>query len=152
DVNAVGDPHTFTVTVLQDDGLTAAQGGDEVGSVTATSGASVSVTLTDSNGAVDVPAGSLSGTTDPSGHFSVTFTSQSAGIVTGHATASLTVSGVSLSRATDNTHGSTGDTVNGFVVAKVNIGLDDVNAVGDPHTFTVTVLQDDGLTAAQGGD
>src|SRR5207245_6387244 len=102
---------------------------------------SVSVTLTDSKTAVDARAGPLSGTTDPSGHFSVTFTSQSAGIVTGHATASLTVSGVSLSRATDNTHGSTGDAVKRFVDAKVSIARSEVRRVGNAHTLTVTSLE-----------
>src|SRR5438270_681463 len=108
--------------------------------------------MTDSNGSDDLPSCSLTGTTNCIGQFQVTFTSQSAGIVTGHATASLTVSGVALSRATDNTHGSTGDATKRFVDAKVSIAPDAVNAVGQPHTFTVTVLQDDGLTAAQGGD
>src|SRR5438270_2522890 len=108
--------------------------------------------MTDSNGSDDLPSCSLTGTTNCIGQFQVTFTSQTAGIVTGHATTSLTVSGVALSRATDNTHGSTGDATKRFVDARISIAPNAVNGITEPHTFTVTVMQDDGLTAAQGGD
>jgi uncharacterized repeat protein (TIGR01451 family) len=135
-VNAVGQPHTFTVTVNQ-----LLNGG----SPTPAAGATVTVTLTDSNGAVDVPAGSLTGTTDVNGHFFVTFTSQTAGIVTGHATATLTVNGVPLTRATDGTNGSTGDATKRFVDATIGIAPNATNGITEPHTFTVTVLQNDGL-------
>src|SRR5262249_57089518 len=102
--------------------------------------------LTDSNGAVDVPAGTLVGTTDASGHFSVTFTSQTAGIVTGHAAASLTVNGVTLSRATgDGQSGDTGNATKRFVDAKVSIAPNATNGITEPHTFTVTVQQGNGL-------
>ena len=52
------------------------------------------------------------------------------------------MSGVSLTRATDSTHGSTGDATKRFVDATISIAPDAVNAVGQPHTFTVTVMQD----------
>jgi uncharacterized repeat protein (TIGR01451 family) len=142
-VNKVGDPHTFTVTVNQ-----------VINGVSSpASGANVSVSLADSNGAVDVPSGLLSGTTDNNGQFSVTFTSQSAGIVTGNASATLSVLGVNLSRATgDGQSGDTGAAVKRFVDAKISIAPNATNGITEPHTFTVTVLQDDGLTASQGGD
>jgi len=47
---------------------------------------------------------------------------------------------------------NSGDAVKTFVDAKISIAPNATNEVGQPHTFTVTVLQDDGLTAAQGGD
>src|SRR5262249_31707076 len=71
---------------------------------TAAAGANVTVTLTNTNGASYTQFDSvplvLSGTTDASGHFQVTFTSNTAGQVIGNATATLTVSGVALTRAT----------------------------------------------------
>jgi len=155
DVNAVGDSHTFTVTVQQDDGLTAAQGGDGVtGFGPAPAGTHPTVTLNDANGAVSVVASNTCATTgtNAAGQCTVSFTSNTAGTVTGHATVTFGVGGVSLTRATDTTHGSSGDAVKRFVEAKISIAPDDVNEVGASHTFTVTVQQNDGLTAAQGGD
>src|SRR5262249_40941154 len=94
-VNEVGAAHTFTVTVNQVIN----------GVPSAAAGASVTVTLTPSNGAIvsqfDAVPLVLSGTTNSSGQFQVTFTSQTAGIVTGHATATLTVQGVNLTRQTN---------------------------------------------------
>src|SRR5206468_8949686 len=115
-VNAVGDAHTFTVTVRQVIN----------GVSSAAAGANVTVSLTNSNGASYAQFGSiplvLSGTADAGGHFAVTFTSQSAGIVTGNATATLTVSGVALSRSTgDGQSGDSGAATKRFVDAKVSI-------------------------------
>src|SRR5205814_1682509 len=78
--------------------------------------------------------------------------SNSAGIVTGHASATFTISGVSITRQTNGTAPNSGDAVKRFVDAKISIAANATNKVGDAHTFTVTVQQDDGLTAAQGGD
>jgi hypothetical protein len=99
--NPVGAPHTFTVTVQQDDGLSAAQGGDGVTGFTATAGATVTLTLTNIGGAVATPAGPFNGVTNASGQFSVTFTSATAGQVIGNATTSLIVGGLNLTRDTD---------------------------------------------------
>src|SRR5262249_8010658 len=98
-MNGITEPHTFTVTVLRADGLPAAQGGDGVTGFTAAAGANVTVTLTNAGGAIANPAGPITGTTNASGQFAVTFTSNSAGTVTGNATATLTVGGVALTRA-----------------------------------------------------
>src|SRR5207237_1156978 len=92
--NAVGQPHTFTVTVLQDDGLAiGAPGWDAFNGFGASAGRAVTVTLTDKNGAVDVPAGSLPRTTDANGQFQVTFTSATAGQVVGNASTSFALNG-----------------------------------------------------------
>ena len=57
------------------------------------------------------------------------------------------------SPAQTNGQGSNGsDAVKRFVDGKITISPDDTNNVGESHTFTVDVEQDDGLTAAQGGD
>src|SRR5439155_8282283 len=77
--NEVGRPHTFTVTVLQDDGLPAgAAGGDAYNGFGAAVGANVTTTLTNRNGAVAVASTPLSGTTNASRQFQVTFTSATA--------------------------------------------------------------------------
>jgi Prealbumin-like fold domain len=154
DTNAVGDSHTFTVSIQQDDGLAADQGGDGVsGFGPAPDGTHPVVTLTDSNGAISNISSNtcaLAGTVN--GSCSVTFTSNSAGQVTGHASVTFSVGGVSLTRETDNTGGSTGNAVKRFVDARISIAPDDTNEVGDSHTFTVTVEQNDGLAADEGGD
>jgi hypothetical protein len=139
-VNEVGATHTFTVTVLEDLGS---------GFVPAP-GASVSVTLTGSNGAVPNPAGPITGTTDTSGQFLATFTSATAGLVTGHATADITLDPgpppVVLHRETDGAAGNSGDAVKRFVDANISITpATATNGITQPHTFTVTVLQNDGL-------
>jgi hypothetical protein len=146
DVNEVGQPHTFTVTVTKNSG--------DGNGLVAAAGANVTVTLTGSNGATPVPSTPLSGTTNASGQFQVTFTSATAGLVTGHAEATLTVEGVNLSRQTNGTAGNSGNAVKRFVDAFITINPPlDTNNVGDPHTFTVFVGQNDGLPAgAPGGD
>ncbi len=70
------------------------------------------------------------------------FTSNSAGAVSGHATVSLTLDGVSLTRSTDGVSPNSGDAVKRFVDAKISITPDEVNEVGQPHTFTVHVEVD----------
>lgn len=158
--NEVGQPHAFTVTVQQDSGS---------GFVPA-SGANVTVVLTGANGAVPdlispsdlppAPTTTISGLTNTSGQFVVTFTSASAGQVIANATASLVVNGQPLTRDTDPTTttisagpGGSGPATKTFVDARIVLSpLSATNLVGDPHTIVAQVLQDDGLTAAQGGD
>jgi uncharacterized repeat protein (TIGR01451 family) len=136
--NAVGQPHTFTVTVKEDLG-------DGNGFVAAP-GASVTVALTNANGASYAPFGSvplvLSGTTNGSGQFAVEFTSATAGQVTGNATATLSVQGVSLTRATgDSFAGDGAPAVKTFVDERISIGPNATNGITEPHTFTATVLE-----------
>lgn len=149
--NEVGQPHTFTVTLSKDVG-------DGAGFV-AFSGAHVDFTLTDSNGAVSVlNAGSSTcddagPNTDVLGQCKIVFTSNSAGKVTGHASWTGTLGTPSpFTVETDGAAPNSGDAVKTFVDANISITPDGTNPVNAPHTFTVTVMQDDGLTAAQGGD
>jgi hypothetical protein len=73
--------------------------------------------------------------------------------VTGHASVDLEVGGVPLHRETDGVAPNSGDAVKTFVDAFITLTpLTDTNLVNDPHTVTATVQQDDGLSAAQGGD
>src|SRR6266571_4788225 len=144
DTNEVGEPHTFTVTVMKNDGS---------GGFVAAAGEHVDFTLTADNGAIidlDEVASTcddLGPNTDGSGQCIIVFTSDSAGTITAHASVDLFVLGVELSRQTDGTHGSSGDAVKRFVDAFIRIGPSGANEVGEPHTFTVTVMQDDGSDA-----
>src|SRR5206468_1606627 len=94
--NEVGHPHTFTVTLSKDSGA---------GSFVPAQGEHVSVTLTDSNGAShSAPTGSCTTAgpnTDANGQCTITFVSSAAGKVTGHASATLTINGASITVSTD---------------------------------------------------
>jgi hypothetical protein len=152
DTNEVGDPHTFTVTVWADDGTGTDLDGemgtfDRVGA-----GEDVAVTLSDQFGAMNVPSTPLSGVTDADGEFEVTFTSDSAGQVIGSATSNVDVGGLVLPRTTDGTGNNSGPATKTFVDAKILIGPDDVNPVGEPHTFTTSVWVDDGTGSDTDGE
>ncbi len=130
--NEVGNSHTFTVTVANDVG-------DGNGQVAA-SGATVAVTLTDTNGANHTtPTGTcLTSTTDANGHCTITFLSNSAGTVTAHATTTLSVAGSApFTISTDGTSPNSGDAVKLFVDANIQITPASANnAVGTNHTLT----------------
>ena len=143
--NAVGAPHTFTVTVYKNDGSGAG--------FVAAAGQHVDFTLTNSNGGAYVLNAASStcddagANTDASGQCKIVFTSNSAGKVTGHASSSVSVGGLSLFRQTDGTAPNSGNAVKTFVDAYITIAPDATNAVGAPHTFTVTVYKNDGSGA-----
>jgi len=123
--NNIGQPHTFTVTVLQDDGLTAAQGGDGVTGPTPATSGHVDVTLTNGGAAIAVVDTGASTCDDPgnnlnaSGQCTITFTSGTPGTVTGHATVTLTISGVSVTRQTDGVAPNSGDAVKIFLAGSI---------------------------------
>src|SRR5207245_1678471 len=82
--------------------------------------------------------------TNASGQCTVTFTSNTGGTVTGTASVTLSVGGVSLTRTTNGQAGSSGPAVKTFVDATIAIAPSATNAVGANHTFTVTVKADSG--------
>jgi prealbumin domain-containing protein len=134
-VNKVGDSHTFTVLLQKDIG-----NGSGFGPAV---GETVHVTLTNDATAVANPAGPFDLTTDAQGKATVTFTSATAGVVTGNASASLNISTngatVGLSRATGDSHtGDSGSATKRFVDANVTITPNGVNEVNHQHTFTIT--------------
>ncbi len=135
DVNETGDPHTFTVTVKQD-------GANGSGFVNVPDGTIVDVSLTNSGGATNSPSANTCATGTVAGQCTITFTSPTGGVVTGHAEVDLTLQGLAVHRETDGTAPNSGDAVKKFVDAWITISPDDVNETGDPHTFTVTVKQD----------
>ena len=149
--NTVGDPHTFFVSFLQDDGLAAAAGGDGVtGFGPVPTGTQVIVTRTDSDGAVSTLTGTgdtcMSPGTDSNGQCTVTFTSATAGTVTGNADGFVTVGGVSLKRDTfANTNvpcgggqSSCGPAVKHFVAGSITwTKVDNANRLQGGATFSL---------------
>src|SRR5207302_918498 len=98
----------------------------------------------------DLPASnpsSISGTTDASGQFQVTFSSATAGQVIGNATTTVIVGGQTFIRDTDPTTttigsgpGGSGPATKIFVDTSIQITPPTpVNVVGNAETFTITV-------------
>lgn len=146
DVNDVGDSHTFTVTANQ------TVAGQET---PAPDGTIVTVTLTDQNGNPVTPTTDTCATGTVGGTCSVTFSSNVAGVITGHAEADIDVGDTTVHVETGGT-GNNPDAIKRFVDAKISITPDDVNGIGETHTFVVDVDKDlgdgAGLVAATEGD
>jgi hypothetical protein len=135
DVNDVGDEHTFTVDVS-----TTVAGNPNP----APDGTIVDVTLTDANGNPITPTTNTCASPGTvGGSCSVTFSSDVAGTITGHAEADVVVGGETIHVETGGT-GNNPDAFKVFVNGRVSISPDDVNGIGEPHTFTVTAEQDVG--------
>jgi uncharacterized repeat protein (TIGR01451 family) len=146
-VNEVNNPHTFTVTVQEDLG-------DGNGFVPVPAGVPVTVTLQNTFGSTTTPL-IYNVTTNGSGQAFVTFTSATAGEVIGNASTTFSVLGVSLTRATGDTNaGDSGQVTKFFEDAQITIAPNATNGISEPHTFTVTVLENagdgSGYVAAQG--
>src|SRR3989441_471855 len=77
----------------------------------------------------------------------LTITNNSAGSFTANASAQVTMGGVTVTRATDGTHGSSGPAVKKFVDANISIAPNGVNEVGTAHTFTITVITQPAATS-----
>ena len=133
DVNSVGESHTFTVNVQQDDG-------SGLGFVDAPDATIVDVDLTgDADNVVDTCA-------DPgtvSGECTVTFTSDTAGTVTAHATVTLTIATLSVTRQTDGTGDNSGDATKDFVAGSIRWSkVDNAGALQGGATFNVCRTHD----------
>src|SRR5262249_42801034 len=133
--NGVGQSHTFTVTLQKDPGT---------GTFVAASGEHVAVTLTDAGGASHTaPTGTCTNAganTDANGQCTITFTSNSAGTVTGHATSTLSVGGTSITVATTGVAPNGPDAVKTFVDANIQISPATAqNPVGTNHVLTLHV-------------
>src|SRR5207247_146688 len=111
----------------------------------------VDFTLTNSNNAAYVLDAAAStcddagNNTDANGQCTITFTSPTAGKVTGHASSTLTIGGATINVATDGTGSSSVDAVKTFVDANIQVNPPSAtNRVGDTHTFTAHVNVNDG--------
>jgi hypothetical protein len=117
DAIGIGDATNLTVTVWKDDG----SGGGFVPAA----GAPVTVTLGNEGGADANAAGPFTGVTDGLGEFIVTFTSATAGTVTGHASSNVMVAGRSLVRETDGVAPNGGAAVKTFVAGTLTFVEED---------------------------
>ena len=134
DTNEVGDDHTFTVHVEKDEGS---------GFIDA-AGVAVTITWPGGSGTPDTVNDTDCSSTDSNGECDVIINSAVAGIFNAHAAATVTVLTVPLDRETDGSGGNSDDAVKTYVDARISINPDDTNAVGDDHTFTVVVEENDG--------
>lgn len=139
-VNEVGQEHTFDVTVDKEFAGVSSPADD---------GTIVNVALTASNGAsVQLISDSCASPGTVSGVCSVTFKSDSAGQITGHASADVLVSGETIHVETDGTGSNSGDATKTYVDASVSLSpLAATNEVNTEHTVTVHVEADDGTGA-----
>ena len=138
-VNDVGEIHQFDVEVN-----TTVAGNPSP----APDGTIVTVTLTDANGNPVTPiTNTCASPGTVGGTCSVTFTSNVAGTITGHAEADIDVGDTTIHVET-GADGDNPDAVKVFVDAKITISPNDVNGIGEIHTFVVDVEEKDGLDAA----
>ncbi len=119
------------------------------GLVAPPTGTAVTVTLADSNGSAVATTSDTCASpgTDADGECSVTFSSPSAGLVTGNASVSLAIDTETIVRDTAGNAGPGGSdgADKRFVDAYITINPPTAtNNVTDPHTFTVNVFQDSG--------
>ena len=150
--NEVNSAHTITATVQQDDGIPAAGGGDGVtGFGPAPNGTLVTFSLLN-NTAGAAFVGGVNTCTTTGGTCTVQINTSTAGGVDIHATTTFSVGGVSLTRSTGTGGLNSGDAHKTYVDAQIDLTpLTATNPVGQAHTITATVQQDDGI-AAPGGD
>ena len=143
--NAVGQPHTFVVTLQQDTGT---------GTFVAFQNQHVDVTLTDAGGAVHTaPTGTCTNpgaNTDINGQCTITFTSNTVGTVTGHATSTVSVMGsANFTVATGTGLPNGPDAIKTFVNAWIEITpATDSNPINTNHVMTITVHAIGGLLDA----
>lgn len=142
ETNPVGQSHTFTVTVTKDTG----SGFNGIAGVKPT----VIFTPVDPGFITDNCA---TAGTNANGECTVVINSSVAGIFTASASANVTVNTVPFTLTTNGKNGNSVAAVKTYVDAKISIGQDGVNEVGDPHTFTghVQVNPGTGLVNAPAG-
>jgi hypothetical protein len=128
--NEVGDAHTFTINIMED-------AGDGNGFVSA---AGENATVTFDTTDADDPADTFC-ITNSTGQCDVVVNSNNPGTI--EATAS-SVGGITVSRTTDGVAPNSGNATKTYVDAKISIGPNATNIVGDAHTFTINIMEDAG--------
>jgi hypothetical protein len=111
--NNIGDAHTFTATVSQNDGS---------GWSAAPDGTLVTFTLLNNTANADfIPTSGSNTCTTTAGVCSVQINTLTPGSVDAHGVTTFTVGGVSLTRATDGTHGSSVDAHKDYVAGALDL-------------------------------
>ena len=147
--NAVNNSHTFTATVMEDDGLPATMNGVSIGdgvtgftplppaprSPSASRTTPPGATITSTNPTVTIAGGTATVTVldalNTTGHVDV------------HAVGSVTVDGAVLTPATgDGLNGDGSNATKTWVDLEIKLDANSVNPVNQSHTFTATVEED----------
>ncbi len=132
-INPVGQQHVFTIVVT---GIPAGTGVPTF--------SNIAPTVAPQPGTMSTTCGSpvLAGP-DGNGNYTATCTltvdNSLADVFQANASADVTMGGVTVHRATDGTHGSSGPATKTYVDAAIAVSPSSVNEVGHAHTFTVTV-------------
>ena len=134
--NQVGTAHTFTVTVQQDLG-------DGAGFVAA-SGVTVTPSISGLVGATITGGTCTTTTTDLSGQCTVIVNSTATGTATVNATAGVVIGSVTVDVDTAGYGAYSISNQKTWVDARISITPNGTNGITEPHTFTVTVEQNDG--------
>jgi hypothetical protein len=134
--NGIGEPHTFTVTLKKDldDGAGPIPAANEhvTAALTAAGGAVVSLNAASST------CDDAGANTNSSGQCTMVFTSNSAGTVTGHASATLSLNGTSVTVSTDASGDNSADSVKTFVDGTIKwLKKDGANNLLGGAVFTV---------------
>ncbi len=138
-VNEVGQEHTFDVEVNKVFAGVESPADD---------GTIVTVELTAEFGAVVDLISDTCASGTVGGMCSVTFNSDSAGTITGHASADVLVQSQTIHVETDGTGSNSGDATKRYVDAFITLSpLEATNEVNTAHTVTVHVEADDGTDA-----
>ena len=152
DTNGVGEPHTFTVTLLKnaDDGAGALPAAGEHVDVTL-AGAGGAVAQVDAAASTCDDAGA---NTDANGQCTITFTSNTAGSITGSATATLQFGTIALTVSTDGSGDNSAPVVKVFLSGTIRWLKQD--GLGQPlggavFTLCRTHLWDSDLNGGAGG-
>jgi hypothetical protein len=137
--NPVNTNHTLT-------GHVNVNAGNGAGFVNAPDGTVINFSLTNSNGASAAFVGPSNCTTSGgTGSCTVVINSATGGSTSIHATTTLSVAGVSLTRATgDGLAGDSADATKNWAAARISIAPSATNEVNHAHTFTVTLEKDTG--------
>lgn len=140
--NKVGDPHTVTGHVDIADGTT-----DQSGVVwtNAPTGTTITFGIASGPGAL-TPNPATCTTADASGSCSVTLNSSDPGITKVNASTTVTVKGVPLSRTTNGVGGNSGPMTKTWVSARISVGSNGTNGIGENHPVTGFVEINNGLS------
>jgi hypothetical protein len=151
--NEVNSAHTITATVSQDDGLAAGLGGDNTNGYVASAGRTVNFSLLNNTAGATFVGGVSSCVTNSSGQCTVQINSSTPGSVDIHATTTFSIGGISLTATTNTGGDNSADANKRYVDAQIDLSpLTATNVLGEQHTVTATVQQDDGRAAGAPGD
>jgi hypothetical protein len=130
--NEVGQPHNFTINVMENTGSGFVNAADE----------KVNVSFENINNAQ--AQSPVMCTTDGNGNCTVTVNSNMTGQIIASATSNVNVTGTIIPISTDGVAPNSGNATKTYVDAKITIGPNATNVIGETHNFTINVMKDAG--------